>query len=174
MLLVILVIFALFVAMHHGHFLRQAQSAPQTPYETRLKLWQRHERLNGTLWLLLFFFIVTAEFFFLRGQVAQYPSIGVLLLVFGLILVVWSRLILGRAGAMGIRWFLPEKVSAWETRGPYHMFANPMYDGFILIFLGIGFWLGTVENFILAIASLLLLNVYLARIENKGHGGRIF
>lgn len=41
-----------------------------------------------------------------------------------------------------------------------------MYDGFILIFIGVGLLFGIRENFYLAGASFILLNLLLARVEN--------
>lgn len=166
MLFIILLSLALVATMSHAHALRYAQVMTGAPHETRLKLWQKHEQWNGILWVLVFLLLVIVEFSFPLGQMAPRPLIDIPLIVIGLILVVWSRLILGRSGAMGIRWFLPERASAWKTHGPYRLLANPMYDGFILIFIGLGLWRGTIENFYLALASFLLFNIYLAKVES--------
>ena len=174
MLLIFLLVVASFVVtMSHARSIRNAQSMASAPYEERYRLWQRHERWNGTAWALLFLFIVISEFFFLQ-RIAPYPNTGMFLVMIGFILVIWSRLILGRSGAMGIRWFLPERAPVWEIRGPYRILANPMYDGFVFIFLGLGLIFGTIENFYLAAASFLLLNIYLNAVESHGYPFRVF
>lgn len=160
---------ALTVTMSHAHAIHGALARASAPREERLRLWRRHERRNGILWVLLFIAIVISEFFFSHEQIVPHLYIGIWLIVSGLALVVWSRFILGRSGAMGIRWFLPEDSPPWEKRGPYQILANPMYDGFILIFLGLGIGFGIRENFYLALASFLLLNLYLAKVESRGH-----
>ncbi len=172
--MILTILFGGVVTASHAWQLRKAQAMTDASYDERDRLWRRHQALNGTLWMLLFLAIVAAQFFFSHGDRKTMPLLGIVLLAFGFILVVWSRLILGRSGAMGLRWFLPEKISAWETRGPYRMLTNPMYDGFILIFLGLGFAAGTTENFYLALASFLLLNVYLATVESRGQRNKIF
>lgn len=166
MLFIILLLFALAVTVSHAHALRFAQGMTGAPHEERIRLWRKHERWNGLLWVLLFLFVVIVEFLFIPSRITPRPFIGIPFLSVGVLLVIWSRLILGRNGAMGIRWFLPERASVWEKRGPYRVLANPMYDGFIFIFLGVGMWFGTTENFYLALVSFFLLNLYLARVES--------
>lgn len=172
-LLIVILLVAAAVTANHANSLRRAQRLREAPTDTRLRLWKRHAWQNGALWLLLFLLIALAEFFFSK-KLTPRPLPGVCLTVIGLILVIWSRYILGRAGAMGIRWFVPEKISAWETRGPYRFLTNPMYDGFILIFIGLGLWFGTTENFVLALASFLFLNLFLNKVESAGRPYRIF
>ena len=49
-----------------------------------------------------------------------------------------------------------------------------MNDGFILLFVGLGLVLGIVEDFYLALASFVLLNIFLATIENQGYKWKLF
>jgi len=91
--------------------------------------------------------------------------IGLIALIAGLYLSIKSRILLGRHQAMGIRFFLPEKTTK-ITNSLYSFLNNPMYDGFILIFIGVGLLFGIRENFYLAGASFILLNLLLARVEN--------
>ena len=160
----ILCFFAFFVTVSHAYFLRRAQMLHEAPREVREKLWKKHTWWNGTLWTLLFLAIVVVEYFLPRHVMAPQPYVGAVFFIVGLVLVVWSRLILGRAGAMGVRWFLPETAPTWQSRGSYRFLGNPMYDGFILVFIGSGLLFGSKENFYLAILSFVLLNLFLARI----------
>ncbi|QQR55027.1 hypothetical protein IPG41_00400 [Candidatus Peregrinibacteria bacterium] len=91
--------------------------------------------------------------------------IGLITLIAGLYLSVKSRILLGRHQAMGIRFFLPEKATK-ITGSLYSFLNNPMYDGFIFIFIGLGLILGIKIDFYLAAWSFLLLNIFLASIEN--------
>ncbi len=52
------------------------------------------------------------------------------------------------------------------TGSLYSFLNNPMYDGFIFIFIGLGLILGIKIDFYLAAWSFLLLNIFLASIEN--------
>lgn len=169
MAIILVLAFAVVVTVSHARSLRRAQINSQAPREERLALWQKHQRVHGTIWVLLLIAIGLVEIFFTHPLITAKPLLGLPLVAAGLLLAVWSRRILGRAGAMGIRWFLPEDAGHWEARGPYRWLANPMYDGFLLIFLGLGIGLGIHENFFLALASLILLNACLARVESRGH-----
>jgi len=75
---------------------------------------------------------------------------------------------------MGRQFFLRENKKQWITSSIYKYLKNPMYDGFILIFLGLTLMRGTTENLLLALSSFLLLNIFLSRIESKGHDWGIF
>lgn len=159
-------LFTALVTISHACFLLWAKNHQSLPHSTRMKLWQIHLYLNGTLWLVVAGWMVTVQFYLPRYQ---YPFeaqlLGFLLIIIGLSLVAKARLLLGRSQAMGIRFFFPEKAHRIKS-SLYRFLNNPMYDGFILIFIGSGFALGIVENFYFAIASFLLLNIFLASIEN--------
>ncbi len=45
---------------------------------------------------------------------------------------------------------------------------NPMYTGFFLVLLGIALWKNSLYDLAIALESLLLLNGFQARIENRG------
>lgn len=93
---------------------------------------------------------------------------GILVTLVGIGLAIWSITLLGIKRMWGIRYFIkdgtPKKV---ERRGPYAFLKNPMYDGFFLIFLGSALVYNSLFYLIAAIESYLLLNVLLARFENK-------
>lgn len=75
--------------------------------------------------------------------------------------------------AMGYRFFSYEKIK-WLSLGFYSFLKNPIYDGFLLIYLGMWFLTGNQTNLYLTLESFLLLNGYLAFIENKDSGNSYF
>ncbi len=79
--------------------------------------------------------------------------------------MVQARLALGHDQAMGLRFFLPEKAIRVVT-SIYRFLRNPMYDGFILVFMGLGLALGIAADLYLALVSFTLFNVLLASVEN--------
>lgn len=166
MKIILPLLFTTLITISHAYFLSWAKKHQNLPHNTRMKFWQIHLKLNGTLWLIDAGWIIAIQFYLTRYQ---YPFearfFGFLLIIIGLFLVAKARLLLGRSQAMGIRFFFPEK--AHRIKGSLYRFLNnPMYDGFILIFVGGGFALGIVENFYFALASFLLFNIFLASIEN--------
>lgn len=97
------------------------------------------------------------------------PMIGVILLVVGLITATYHEFLLGWQRSMGARFFEMDNSTAvnWITKGLYRFLKNPMYDGFLLFFVGLYLLKGQPDYLVLTISSLLLLNIFLARIENK-------
>ena len=158
--------FSALVTISHGSALLFAKSQQKYSHKKREKLWRIHSLVNGSLWIVLLIWILLFQWLALHSI---YPSwmriIGLIMLIAGLYLSIKSRILLGRHQAMGIRFFLPEKTTK-ITSSLYSFLNNPMYDGFILIFIGVGLLFGIRENFYLAGASFILLNLLLARVEN--------
>lgn len=143
-------------------------------FASRKKWWLIHYIFNGILWLVLLAMIIWLQFSAQRNQAGQYMEFfGAILTIAGLALSWKSMIVLGLENAMGKRFFFPENSSEIHV-STYRILNNPMYDGFLLVFLGLGFQLGISENFQLALASLLLLNVGLASIENYRISWNIF
>lgn len=162
------ILFASLVTWSHGHALMTALVYQGDSELVRKKLWNRHLAMNGTLWLLLFADIVAAQFLFPRQEIPVLARIiGLILTIVGVVLVVWARVLLGHNQAMGKRFFFPETTRK-VLRGPFQFVRNPMYDGFILVLVGLGLTLGIFEDAVLALVSFVLLNVSLSRIENRG------
>lgn len=55
----------------------------------------------------------------------------------------------------------------WITKGIYSYLHNPIYDGFVLMLVGLALVTQLSFNLILAFASFMLLNVFLASVENS-------
>lgn len=159
------------VTVSHALVLLFVQKAPKTDHK---KIWRGHLIMNGILWKALLISIVVMEWNLPQRIVLPQAVIGALFFATGFILFAWTQKQLGIERAMGKRFFFPEKEREWVAKGFYKFLNNPMYDGFFLIFLGLGLLLNQKENMILAGTSLLLLNGFLATIENKGKPWHLF
>lgn len=130
------------------------------------KSWKAHYWVNGSLWLLLTIWIISIQFE--PGSTFPKPLVvlGYLLVLAGLVLSGDSLRRLGLKKAMGYRFFNPQEKT-WVQKGFYSKLKNPIYDGFVLIFIGLGLSRGISFDFYLALVSFILLNLILAPIENK-------
>lgn len=154
--LVITGIFAL-VTLIHELSLRHV-----IKWSFRIHLW-----VMGPLWLLVVFgvLMLTTLMPDRQSSITLNHRLGYLLVIGGLTLSVWHMWVLGWRQAMGGQFF--EQSYTWTTNGLYRYLKNPIYDGFLLIFLGLFFIKNQGDYLLLAVASGLLLNIFLAPIENK-------
>lgn len=125
----------------------------------------------GSLWLLV---VIGALILMTLIPDRQSPTIfsrilGYLLVMGGLTLSVWHLWVLGWRQAMGSRFFDSSYNHTWTTKGLYRYLKNPIYDGFFLIFVGMFFHKSQLDYLLLAVSSILLLNIFLAPVENKHH-----
>jgi len=91
--------------------------------------------------------------------------IGISLIAVGMIITIAISLVLNFQNLMGLRFFYPARTKRVYS-SLYRILNNPMYDGFILILVGFGVWLGILQDFYFALASFVLLNIILASVEN--------
>lgn len=133
----------------------------------RSRFWKLHCIVNGTIWFAIIGLLIVAQFLFPH---IAYPVAmriwGIALVCFGVILVARAYTLLGMQRAMGSRFFFPETSQQVLKSSLYRFLHNPMYDGFILIILGVGLWFGIKEDFYLAATLFALLNILLAFVEN--------
>lgn len=166
-MLYLVLLFSVLVTVSHASALQFGKRHLTAPLADRERWWKRHLPVNGILWLILFVWILFLQFHFPQGETSLFEQItGLLLILLGIVLVVWSRVLLGRHQAMGIRFFLPERSHRVDS-SLYRYLTNPMYDGFIFVLIGLGLLLGVKQDYLLAAASFILLNQFLARIENQ-------
>ncbi|MBI4038695.1 hypothetical protein HY384_01935 [Candidatus Daviesbacteria bacterium] len=158
-----LLLFFLLVTLIHALFLSLAKLSKT---EDKSKLWKIHYFINGILWLILLSWIIVIQF---SPPTLNFPLgiklLGFILCLAGSYLTFSSFRKINLKEAMGHRFFSRSQTK-WVSSGVYTYFHNPMYDGFFLVFLGLGFLAGIGADFILAGASFLLLNVFLASIES--------
>ena len=144
-----------------------ARRHPHMSESTRRHLWLTHIWGNGILWSIPILWIIAMQFSLTRTLNVS-PLIrltGISLFVGGVALVIAVSFILNFQELMGLRFFYPTRAKRVSS-SLYRFLNNPMYDGFLLMLLGGGLWLGIAEDFYIALASLLLINVFLASIEN--------
>jgi|GEM_PF-4533442 len=126
-----------------------------------------HCAVMGTLWSLWNVGIITL--IVLLPMTLSFPlwarATGILLSLLGLIFIIWHRLLLGRARLLGGRFF-DARYDTWTSGGLYRYLSDPIYDGIFLLFAGLFLWRGNTDFLLPAAASLLLLNCFLAPIEN--------
>lgn len=96
-----------------------------------------------------------------------FPPIGLFINLIGLILIIWSGLLLGIRRAWGIRYFDPKFVNSHEKRGPYKYLDNPIYDGFIMLAFGKALMNNSMTYLIISIECFIIFNVFLSNLENK-------
>lgn len=161
-----LLIFFIFVTISHASALLFAKQHQNYSAEKRKRLWQLHWWINGTLWVGLLAWIIVTQWFLPRTAYPLWVQItGLVSFLAGVYLSLQSRLLLGPYQPMGLRFFFAERAKKID-HSLYHVLNNPMYDGFALILIGIGLVFGIEADFYLAAASFLLLNIFLAAIEN--------
>ena len=164
-----LFLFLLFVfaTLSHACFLIFAHRHPQMSDQTRNKFWLIHLWGNGIVWTALFFWMVAMQFVFPRtlDPSLSVKLFGIFLFIVGVSMVVRVSLALNFEHLMGLRFFYPNKAKRIYS-SLYRIFNNPMYDGFLFMLGGLALWLGIMQDFYLALASFLLLNVVLATVEN--------
>lgn len=154
--------FFLFVTLSHALFLWWGKKS-----QGKSRIWKIHLVVNGILWLILLGSIALIQLHSYDFQPAVWIKfLGSLSITVGMVLIISSFKNLGFKRAMGQRFFFKEE-KVWISRGVYAKLTNPMYDGFFLILLGFGLFFGIVSDFFLALLSFLLLNVFLASIENQ-------
>ena len=134
--------------------------------ELIVRIWPIHYWVNGLLWILFAVWIILINV--MSGDVV-FPVflqlVGLALCIFGLLLSADGLRRIGLKQVMGYRFFCSDNLK-WTSSGSYSMLNNPIYDGFVLVFLGLGLFRGLYLDFYLAAASILLLNVFLATVEN--------
>lgn len=156
-------LFFLLVTVSHALFLNLAKS---NKIKNKLNFWKKHYFINGILWLILLIWIIAIQF---SARTITFPFwiklSGFTLCLIGFLLVIAAFRKISLKEAMGYRFFSKTKVNR-VSLGVYKFLTNPMYDGFVLIFLGLGFLTGIKVDFYLAAESFLLLNLFLAIIES--------
>lgn len=132
-----------------------------TPWSFRVHLW-----VMGFLWNLWNAGIVALVV--ILPPMAPMPvsvrAVGVVLLIAGLTISTWHRVLLGRARFMGGRCF-DRKYDTRVAGGLYRYLRDPIYDGIVLAFLGLALWRGNTDFLLLAFASFLFLNIFMSQIE---------
>ncbi len=174
LMLLALISFATFVTISHALTLFWMQRNQAISIKTRKRAWRLHILINGNLWRLLFLWVIAVQLYFFKGISFAWMPFSILLIGAGLWLAISAHVKLGGfEGGMGKIFFFPNNSKGWIKDGLYRYLGNPIYDGFVLILIGLGILLGAIENYYLALTSFILLNGILAFIESRGYRYRI-
>lgn len=163
--IVVISILFIIATITHGSFLVSAKNVKDD--KSRLLFWYFHNWINGMLWLTLIITII-----FLQFRIGDFKQnfiilvIGAILCITGSVLIIYSFSKLGFKKAMGYRFFVHNKLE-WISEGAYSFLQNPMYEGFVLVLVGLGLIRGIMADFYIAAESFLFLNLFLASIENR-------
>lgn len=134
----------------------------------RVISWSFHTHMNmmGVLWFLWNTSVVALVVVLpsVTSLPARVRALGMVLVLIGLIVSTWHRLLLGRARFMGGRCFDKQHDTRVDG-GLYQYRRNPIYDGIILAFIGLSLWRENTDFLLLAVFSFLFLNIFIARIE---------
>ena len=156
-----------FVTLSHAGVLIFARRHSHMSESARRQLWLAHLWVNGILWGALILWMIVMQFSLPRTlDVSPLMKLaGISLILLGAVMVIVISSVLNFEHLMGLRFFYPAKARRVYS-SLYRVLNNPMYDGFLLILLGFGLWLGIVQDFYIALAIFFLLNVFLATVEN--------
>lgn len=100
---------------------------------------KRKDRFSGLYIFATIFLALILSFYFARANIAMLPgwvfSLGILLIILGIILRQLSMAILGKyfSGVVGI-----QKDQVVIEKGPYKYVRHPSYTGAFMIFIGLG------------------------------------
>ena len=100
---------------------------------------ERKDRFSGLYIFATIFIALILSFYFARAHIAMLPgwvfSLGILLIILGIILRQLSMAILGKyfSGVVGI-----QKDQKVIEKGPYKYVRHPSYTGALMIFIGLG------------------------------------
>lgn len=124
--------------------------------------WQAHVILLSVIWLAFLLALI-----FIQLPIWQLPPtlrlVGIVVAALGIWLVIESWLILGTTGTCN-GWFFGRGPTKQLAGGVFKL-RNPMYSGFVLLFISAAFWLENAAYLWLAIVSFVLLNLIQARVE---------
>ncbi len=125
-----------------------------------------HMNVMGVLWFLWNTSVVALVVVLpsVTSLPARVRALGMVLVLMGLTVSTWHRLLLGRARFMGGRCFNKQ----YDTRvegGLYPYLQNPIYDGIVLAFIGMALWRENTDFLLLALVSFLFFNIFMAWIE---------
>jgi protein-S-isoprenylcysteine O-methyltransferase Ste14 len=140
----------------------------QRHYRLYDKLFGRYGRNAHVVLLIATWGVAITALFVIEPPLIGLPKwlhfIAIITAAMGIWLVTtaWSRL--GSAGVLEGRFF--NKTPAKDLEGGVFRLRNPMYVGFMLLFVSVGFWQENASYLWLGLVSFVTLNLFLAKIED--------
>ncbi|MDH4231981.1 MAG: isoprenylcysteine carboxylmethyltransferase family protein [Nitrospirota bacterium] len=98
---------------------------------------------------------------------AAIPAAGMLLLLAGTILHVWTGMLLGLWGLMGLPEISARMKGRLVTRGPFSVVRHPTYLAHTLMFLGVFLLSGVVAVAVITFVDFLLITLVIIPLEDR-------
>jgi protein-S-isoprenylcysteine O-methyltransferase Ste14 len=129
---------------------------------------ERKDRFSGLYIFATIFLALIFSFYFAEARIAMLPgwvfSLGIFLIIFGIILRQLSMAILGRyfSGVVGI-----QKGQKVIEKGPYKYVRHPSYTGALMIFIGLGLALQSFAAVLTLIILFIIAYGFRINVEEK-------
>lgn len=130
------------------------------------KAWYVHLAIVTPGWLLFLYLVSSLGRYRGWALPQQLRPAGILILALGSALWLWTFAQLG-----------PERTANGNifgrgptepvNHGPFRHLENPMYDSYLLAFVGLALWKANAQYLLLALESYVLLNLLEASVENR-------
>ncbi|MBI5199122.1 MAG: isoprenylcysteine carboxylmethyltransferase family protein [Nitrospirae bacterium] len=121
-------------------------------------------------WLPLVYLIYQNKYFLLQFKIdipVVLNIIGILLLVIGTLLHIWTGLLLGIWGLMGLPEISTIIKSRFVREGPFSVVRHPTYLAHTLMFSGIFLMTEVLIVFILTLLDFILINLLIIPLEER-------
>ena len=129
---------------------------------------KRRDRFSGLYILFTVFLAVIISFYFAGASMAMLPgwvfSLGIFLIILGIIIRQWSMIILGKYFSAVIGTHEGQKVI---EKGPYKYIRHPSYTGALIIFIGLGLSLQSGAAVLTLILLFIIAYGYRISVEEK-------
>ena len=129
---------------------------------------KRKDRFSGLYLFATIFLAIILSLSFTRAQIGMLPgwvfSLGIVLIILGIILRQWSMAILGKffSAVVGI-----QKDQQVIEKGPYKYVRHPSYSGALIIFIGLGLALQSWAAILTLILLFIIAYGYRIYVEEK-------
>ena len=129
---------------------------------------ERKDRFSGLYIFATIFLALILSFYFAGAHIAMLPgwvfSLGILLIILGIILRQLSMAILGRyfSGVVGV-----QKDQKVIEKGPYKYVRHPSYTGALMIFIGLGLALQSLAAVLTLIVLFIIAYGFRIHVEEK-------
>ncbi len=129
---------------------------------------ERKDRFSGLYLFATIFLAIILSLYFAKAQIGMLPgwvfSLGIALIILGIIIRQWSMAILGRffSGVVGI-----QKDQKVIEKGPYKYVRHPSYTGALIIFIGLGLALQSWAGVLTLILLFIIAYGYRIYVEEK-------
>jgi protein-S-isoprenylcysteine O-methyltransferase Ste14 len=129
---------------------------------------KRRDRFSGLYIFFTVFLAIIISFYFAGASITMLPdwvfSLGIFLIILGIIIRQWSMIILGKYFSAVIGTQEGQKVI---EKGPYKHIRHPSYTGALIIFIGLGLSLQSLAAVLMLILLFIVAYGYRIHVEEK-------